>query len=207
MTTLRRALAVFFAMLVLVLSAPATFGHASLEESDPPDGGTIATPYVLVARYDEELKSDGSSIVVRDSGGNIVAQGGLSLDDAFTMTVELPALTPGEFVAHWIAITADDNGKTQGDITFAVVTATPSPAATPTPATSPTPTPPSASATAGASPTPTTAATATALPTPPPSPALGDSGQTTGSELIIPIVLVGAVVVGLAWFLLRRRPT
>jgi methionine-rich copper-binding protein CopC len=204
MTTLRRVFAVVFAMFVLALSAPATLGHASLEESDPPDGDTIATPYVLVARFDEELKSDGSSIVVRDSGGDIVAQGGLSQDDAFTMTVELPALTPGQFVAHWIAITADDNGKTQGDINFTVVAATPSPAPTPTPATSPTYAPPSQSATP--SPTAAPAATATAAPTPSATPASGDSGQATGSELIIPIVLVGGAVVGLAWFLLRRRP-
>ena len=136
-----------------------------------------------------------------------MAQGGLSLDDAFTQVVELPAVPPGAYLAHWIAITADDNGKTQGDVNFTVVAATPSPAATPTPATSPTYAPPSSASPAGASPSATPAATATQPPSPSPSPAPGDSGQASGSELIIPIVLVGAAVVGLAWFLVRRRPS
>jgi copper resistance protein C len=207
MTTLRRVLALSFAMSVLALSAPAAFAHATLLESDPSEGGTIATPYVLVFRFDEELKSDGSSVVVRDGTGNVVAQGGLSLDDSFTQVVEMPAVVAGSYVAHWIAITADDSGKTQGDVNFTVVAATPPPALTATPATSPTYEAPSTTATASPSPSATPATTANPAPTPTPSAAPGDSGQATGSELIIPIVLVGAAVVGLAWFLLRRRST
>jgi methionine-rich copper-binding protein CopC len=201
MTTLRHAGAVLFAVLVLAVSAPATSAHAALETSDPLDGGTIASPYVLVFRFDEELKSDGSSVTIRDSSGAIVAEGGLSADDAFTQVVELPAVPPGAYQAHWVSITADDNGKTQGDVNFTVVAATPSPAITPTPATSPTYAPPSESATA--TPAATPALTATPLPTA--SPAPGETGQPAGSELILPIVLVGAIVVGLAWYLLRRR--
>ena len=163
MTTLRHAGAVLFAVLVLAVSAPATSAHAALETSDPLDGGTIASPYVLVFRFDEELKSDGSSVTVRDSSGAIVVEGGLSADDAFTQVVELPAVPPGAYQAHWVSITADDNGKTQGDVNFTVVAATPSPAVTPTPATSPTYAPPSESATA--TPAATPALTATPLPT------------------------------------------
>jgi len=203
MTTLRHAGAFLFAVLVLASSASTACAHAALETSDPVDGGTIASPYVLVFRFDEELKSDGSSVSVRDSSGAIVAEGGLSPDDAFTQIVELPAVPPGAYQAHWVSITADDNGKTQGDVNFTVITATPSPAITPTPATSPTYAPPSESATA--SPAATAASTTTPLPTA--SPAPGGSGQPAGSELILPIVLVGAVVAGLAWYLLRRRPS
>jgi methionine-rich copper-binding protein CopC len=201
MTSLRRVLAAVFALLVFALSAPATFAHARLEASDPAEGATIASPYVLVFRFDEELKADGSSVEVRDASGTEVASGGLSQDDAITLVVELPAVPPGNYQAHWIAITADDNGKTQGDVTFTVVAATPSPAPTPVPSTSPTNAP--ASATATASPAVTPVVTATPLPTPSPTPA--DAGQASGSELILPIVLVGAGVVVLAWFLLRRR--
>ncbi len=201
MTTLRHAGAVLFAVLVLAVSAPATSAHAALETSDPLDGGTIASPYVLVFRFDEELKSDGSSVTVRDSSGAIVVEGGLSADDAFTQVVELPAVPPGAYQAHWVSITADDNGKTQGDVNFTVVAATPSPAVTPTPATSPTYAPPSQSATAAPAATPAL----TATPQPTASAAPGETGQPAGSELILPIVLVGAIVVGLAWYLLRRR--
>ena len=203
MTTLRHASAVLFAVLMLAAAAPITSAHAALETSDPLDGGTIASPYVLVFRFDEELKSDGSSVTVRDSSGAIVAEGGLSADDAFTQVVELPAVPPGAYQAHWVSITADDNGKTQGDVNFTVVAATPAPAVTPTPATSPTYAPPSESATA----TPATTPALTATPLPSASPAPGDTGQPAGSELILPIVLVGAVVAGLAWYLLRRRPS
>jgi LPXTG-motif cell wall-anchored protein len=31
--------------------------------------------------------------------------------------------------------------------------------------------------------------------------------EAAGAELIVPLVLAGAVVVALAWFFLRRRPT
>jgi len=204
MTTLRRLAAALLALFVFVLSAPATFGHASLETSDPEEGGTIATPYVLVFRFDEELKADGSSVVVRDASGTEVATGGLSQDDEFTQVVDMPAVPPGAYQAHWIAITADDNGKTQGDVNFTVIAATPSPAPTPVPSTSPTYAPPTQSATA--SPAATAVTTPSPLPTPSPTPTAG-SGQPAGSELILPIVLVGAGVVVLAWFLLRRRPT
>ena len=202
MSTLRRALAALFAMSALAASAAPAWAHAQLLESDPAEGGTIASPYVLVFRFDDELKAEGSSVVVRDASGTEVATGGLSQDDAFTQVVDMPAVAPGAYQAHWIAITADDNGKTQGDVNFTVVAATPVPSVTPTPATSPTYAPPTQSATA--SPPATPAVTASPVPTPTPAP--GDSGQPAGAELILPIVLVGAVVVGLAWFLLRRRP-
>jgi methionine-rich copper-binding protein CopC len=206
MTYLRRRAPVLFASFVLLATASGALAHATLESSDPAEGESVATPYVMVARYDEELSPVGSSIVVRDAGGNVVAQGGVAQDDSFTMIVELPLLAPGPYAAHWIAITADDNGKTQGDINFMVIAASPSagPTATPittvatsgAPATSPTPE-------ASFSPTPSPAPTPTPVPTsPPPS-----GGQPTGGELIVPLVLAGAVIVALGWFLLRRRPT
>ena len=58
----RRVIAAFFAIFLLALTAPVTSAHAALETSDPVAGGTIASPYVLVFRFDEALKSDGSSV-------------------------------------------------------------------------------------------------------------------------------------------------
>jgi methionine-rich copper-binding protein CopC len=197
----RRAIAASFAIFVLAVSAPVALAHAALETSDPPAGGTIASPYVLVFRFDEALKSEGSSVVVRGASGTIVAQGGLSQDDAFTQIVELPAVPAGAYEAHWIAITADDNGKTQGDVTFTVVAATPPPSVTPQPSVSPTyQPPPSSTPPATSAPTPTAAVTPTATSAPVPS-------QSSGADLIVPLVLVGAVAIGLGWFLLRRRPS
>lgn len=203
-TILRRLAPALFASLALFATVSGAFAHAKLEDSDPPENGTIATPYVLVARFDEELAPAESSVVVRDSGGTVVAEGGVT-DDTFTMVVELPAVPPGAYVAHWIAITADDNGKTQGDINFTVVAATPSPVPTPTlpdgtPGPTPSPSPSSVPTAPGVTPSPAS----TASPTPTPGP---ETGQPSGSELIVPLVLAGAVAVALGWFLLRRRPS
>src|SRR6266516_3526849 len=110
---MRRLAPVLFASFALLATASGALAHATLESSDPAEGQSIATPYVMVARYDEELAPVGSSIVVRAASGDVVAQGGVAEDDLFTMIVELPALAVGAYVAHWIAITANDNGKTQ----------------------------------------------------------------------------------------------
>ena len=126
--------------------------------------------------------------------GRYVAEGGLSADDAFTQIVELPAVPPGAYQAHWISITADDNGKTQGDVNFTVVAATPSPAVTPTPSDEP-----NLCTAVGKCHSYSRRDTAlTATPPPTASAAPGETGQPAGSELILPIVLVGAIVV-VAW--------
>jgi methionine-rich copper-binding protein CopC len=200
---LRRLAPAVFGLFALFATVSGASAHAKLEDSDPLENGTIATPYVLVARYDEELAADRSSVVVRNNAGDIVAEGGVATDDAFTMVAELPLLPPGAYVAHWIAITPDDNGKTQGDITFNVIAATPSPS--PTPTRSPT-APPSTGPPASTAPTATASSAPSPTVSPAPSPA-PDGGQPSGTELIVPLVLAGAVVVALGWFLLRRRPS
>ena len=139
---------------------------------------------------------------MRDGSGTVVAEGGI-VDDNFTMIVELPAVPVGSYQAHWIAITADDNGKTQGDVNFTVVAATAPPSVTPQPSVSPTYQPPPSS-----TPPATASAITTETPTPTPaaSPAPG-TGGASGTELVVPLILVAALVVALVWFLLRRRPS
>jgi copper resistance protein C len=198
-----RFVAPLFAVVLLLLTVPAALAHASLVESDPVAGASITTPYVVVLRFDEELKPIDSSVVVRDASGTAVGDG-TTVEDNFTMAVELPQLPLGAYTAHWIAITADDNGKTQGDVTFNVVAATPPPTASPLA----TPPPVTPAGTVPASATPTVAV-ATPVPTvtPGPTPDTSVPNQAAGAELIVPLVLAGAVVVALAWFFLRRRPT
>ena len=198
----RRSGALFVTLLTLAITTQSVLGHAALlaEESDPADGATIVTPFVVVLRFDEELAPVESSILIRDSAGTVVAEGGIvEGEDLFTMVAELPALEPGEYLAHWIALTSDDQGKTQGDVNFTVVMATPSPA----PTLVPTPVPSIA-----VTPSPTVAAaTSVPTPSPAPTPAPSTSGSGAGAELILPLVLAGGVAVALAWFFLRRRPT
>jgi methionine-rich copper-binding protein CopC len=202
----RRVTAPILTALAFALTfAPSVLAHAALVESDPADGGSVAMPYTLVLRYDEELNPLTSSVQVRDASGNVVAEGGVSIgedgepEDLFTMVVGADALPLGSYQAHWIAITADDNGKTQGDLNFTVVAATPAPSETPL-VTLPGSAQPTATA---AQPTPTASAVVT---TPAPSPINPTPpAQPSGAELILPLVLAGAVGVALVWLLLRRR--
>jgi methionine-rich copper-binding protein CopC len=193
--------------LVLLMAAPA-LAHAALVSSDPADGATVTTPYVLNAVYDEDLKVDGSSITVRDAAGDIVAEGGV-LDDPLHMIVNLPALAAGDYSVHWVAITADDNGKTQGDFAFTVAAATPAPTPTPSPTAAPSPAPGTASPGSGptqtAAPPATASPIATSAPTPSPAPAQPGSGSSSSTDLLVPLLVAVVVVAALGWFYLRRR--
>jgi methionine-rich copper-binding protein CopC len=88
--------------------------------SDPADGATITTPRTLTATFDEELTSDGSSIVVQGPSGSQIASGTVSGDDDKVMTVDLPQVGDGAYTVLWTAVTADDNGVTRGTYHFNV---------------------------------------------------------------------------------------
>jgi methionine-rich copper-binding protein CopC len=177
-------------------------GHAELEESDPAAGATITTPYTLTARFSEEIGTDRSQIVISNSADEEVASGGISEDDATVMTVELPALEPGEYTASWTAVTPDDNGVERGTFTF-TVEASPTPAPTPTvapteqPGSTATPQPP-----ATAAPAPTPAPTQVLTPTPSGQP--GNISAGAGTDVLLALA-AGIAIVGVLAFLLVRR--
>ena len=206
----RRRGSVLFVTLLLLASAVPALGHAELEESDPPDGGTIErTPYTLVGRFGPDaLDPARSRIVVRNSAGEVVAESGVTGDDVFTMTVELPGLPPGAYVARWTAV-ATDGHIVRGNIDFTIsqppATPSPPPTASPAPATtapgaSPTVPPPPTS-----SPSPPPSPSPSAGPTAPPQPA-PDPGQPAAADLLVGLIVAGVIVGGLVFFLLRRRP-
>ena len=182
-------------LLALGLSGSA-LAHAELVESDPVDGGIIETPAELTATFSEELVVDGSNVIVRNQAGQEVARGAVD-DEPEAMVVELPALPAGDYVARWTA-RGDDGHVTRGEIRFSVEAAvaapTPVPAsATPAPATEAPGTPQPA-----LSPSPT--------PSPSPSPEPGNGAPTAGmTDVLLALVLAGAVIGGLAVYLLRRR--
>jgi copper resistance protein C len=179
------AVAAFLAMLMSVSTVVA---HAELVSSDPADGETIETPFTLTATFSEEFASDTerSFIRVQDAGGEIVASGGQSPDDATMMTVDLPALEPGEYTVRWQTTTEDDNGVERGTFTFSVAPpATPAPTATPSP-----------TRTAGAS-TPPVA-------TPTPGPTAAPTATGSGNDVLLALA-IGVLIVGvIAFFLVRR---
>jgi methionine-rich copper-binding protein CopC len=131
----RTRAALLLAGLTVLASAAIALGHAELVESDPPDGGTVETPYTLTANFDEPLEPN-SSIVIQDAGGDEVAAGGVDPDDATVLVAELPELPAGEYRARWTATSADGHSE-RGTFTFTVA-ASPSPSPSPSPTDTPT---------------------------------------------------------------------
>ena len=174
------------AIFVLLISASGVAAHAELVSSDPSDGATIETPYTLTATFSEEFSPDPelSFVRVQNPAGDVVASGGQSPENPMEMTVDVPALDPGEYTVRWQTTTADDNGTERGDFTFTVASA----------------------ATAAPSATPRASATAAPAPTATPG---GSNGSSTGSSNDVLLALaIGVVIVGvLAFFLVRRSRT
>ena len=173
--TFRIGLAAILGPSLVLLLAPGVLGHAQLQSSDPPAGGTLsATPYLLTATFSEELASDGSSLVVESEAGQQVALGGVSADDPTTMTAQLPVLPTGTYTVRWTALTSDDNAVERGTYAFTVA-------------------PEQASAIASAAPTP--------LPSGEPA---ATSGGTT-SDLILALVVAAVVIAVVVGFVALRN--
>lgn len=108
-------------------------GHADLVSSDPADGATITTPYMLTATFAEEFAPDRSSLSVENASGAVVAQGTAGADSK-SMTAQLPALPDGAYTVRWTTVTPDDNGIERGTYIFNVGSSVSTPAPTPPPA-------------------------------------------------------------------------
>jgi methionine-rich copper-binding protein CopC len=188
-------------LLTLLLVVPAA-AHAELEESDPADGETITTPYTLTATFSEDFSPDPnlSYIRVQNADGDVVASGGHD-DQGATMSVELPALPPGEYTVFWQTTTVDDNGAERDTFTFSVeASATPAPTGTSQPTEAP-----------GVTSPPTTPTTATPAPTqiltPTPSGQAGTGASGGGTDVLLALAAGIAIVGVLAYFLVRRSRT
>jgi len=191
----RTRAALLLAGLTVLASAAIALGHAELVVSDPPDGGTVETPYTLTATFDEPLEPN-SSIVIQDAGGDEVAAGGADPNDATVLVAELAELPAGEYRARWTATSADGHSE-RGTFTFTVAAPpTPSPSPTDTPAVSPAPTPPAAT------PSPTPEPSPTVAPTP-----IQDGEPTVGANDVLLALLLAAVAIGgvILYVFLRGR--
>jgi len=196
--------ALFLALAALSLALPtAVLGHAELATPTPADKSTVTQPVTEVSgTYTEAIKADGSSLLVKDSTGVTVAQGGVDPSNAKVMTAT-PAipLPNGAYTVQWTTISASDGDVARGTWTFTVAVA----AATATPA---------ASATAAATTAPSTAPSAAPIATPAatvapsPSPSGGSDTSGGGSDVILPIIVALIVLgAGAAYLLSRRRTT
>ncbi len=183
MRTTRTASAVpLLALLALVLLPGVAAAHAELEASDPADRATLtAPPTEITGDFTEEVDAARSSMELRGPDGAPIASGSVPGGGPTTrMAITgLPTLAPGVYEVRWTTVTADDEGVERGTFTFTVSKAAPgtTPASSTTPAVTPAP----------------------AAPSPEPAPATGSG------DLLVPILVLGAVLVGGAAVFLRRR--
>lgn len=117
-------LALLLALLPSVASA-----HATLVSSDPADGASIplaSAPTQMTLTFSEEVAKDVTTVQVNGPAGAAMADGAATVDfdNPKLVTVKLKALTAGTYTAKWHAVTADDNGQTDGTVTFTIVGAT-----------------------------------------------------------------------------------
>jgi methionine-rich copper-binding protein CopC len=198
---LRRILTIAAVLTVALLAtAPAAHAHTQMTETIPNDGDVLdATPPQVVVVFNDAIREDRSSVVVLDEAGTTVAEGGLDPADATRLVADLPPLGNGTYTVRWTAYSAD-NELIRDQFAFEVaIPATPTPAPTPTPTAEP-----SASPTPTAPPATTEATTA---PSPSPSAPPGDEapGDTGVVQILIPLIVGGAIVAGVALLLIRRR--
>lgn len=201
LTGLRRlsaAGALAAALLVLLLPVSAS-AHSELQSSDPAEGTVVPSPFSgpVVMTFTESL-AVGSKADLYGPGHQLVASATI---DAGTMTVSPPSpLTAGAYTVEWVSI-ADDGDLLRGTLAFSVAAG----ASSPTLEASPT-VEPSAFATnpPGEAGSPATAATSG--PATPASSAATSSGTGgSGTDVILPIVIVLVAAAGGAFYLVRRN--
>ena len=194
----RIAMLVLAGSLAIVMLPGVVLAHAELQTATPADKATVIAPVTEVSGiYTEAPTPAGSSLVVKDATGAVVARGAVDPAEP-TRMVATPAspLGNGTFRVESTAVGSD--GHVDHAVwTFSVAVA-PSPAPTPIPATPV----PSAAATAESTPIPATPKPSAAA-TPVPSAGGGTTGS--GGDVLLPIILALIILGGGAAYLLSRR--
>ena len=185
------------ASLAVVLLPGVVLAHAELQTATPADKATGTAPVTEVAGiYTEAPTPAGSSLVVKDATGAVVATGAVDPAEP-TRMVATPAspLGNGTYRVESTAVGSD------GHVDHAVWTFTVAVAPTPSPTSIATAVP-SVAATAESTPIPATPKPSAAA-TPVPSAGGGTTGS--GGDVLLPIVIALIILGGGAAYLLGRR--
>jgi methionine-rich copper-binding protein CopC len=115
------SLAIFLSFLFAGMAAA---HNVQMTRSDPAAGAVLAeSPAQLVAWFNEEMKTQISTIQVFDASGQQVdkGDGGVDLNDPYhaSMAVSLPPLPNGAYTVRWHVVLLDDD-PTDGEFTFYV---------------------------------------------------------------------------------------
>jgi methionine-rich copper-binding protein CopC len=193
-------LATVTAIALLLLLPAGVLAHAELDVPTPADGATVeGTPDTVEGTFTQDMRSEGSSLQLRDAAGTLVGEGGVDEADPRRMAIDsVPELAPGEYEVRWTTFSAEDGeGPIRGTWTF-TVTAAPTPEPTPEP-----------TATAAASAEPSATPEPTPGPTVAPTPSPSDDGDgdpaATEGDVLLPILAALAIVAVAGVLLMRRR--
>ncbi len=176
--------------LLLTAGVLPVLAHAELVSSDPADGAQLATPPTTITlTFSEGVVASRSSFDLLLSGQR-VGTGKAAKDGDTTMSLGGLTLAPGEYTIQWTSV-ADDGDLLRGTVTFTVLAPTPAPSVA------------VASASPSAAPSPTRATPTAVAPT---SQASADATPvaSTGTDVLLPIVVGLVLIAGVGAFLFRR---
>lgn len=157
------------------LFAGTALAHAQLVSSDPADGSAVPFPPTITLTFDDDLDAAKSQFQVVDASGAVVAAGHVTAADAKTMQATGLSLAWGACQVRWTAV-ASDGDLTRGTVSFTVIQSG------------------ALSIEPGASGPAAPAASADPGPT----------AATSGSDVVLPIVVGLALVALVGAFVLRR---
>ena len=108
--------------LAAALASPFASAHASLKNSNPEAGSTVAAaPKEITLTFNEKVEPAFSSITLADGGGKAVDAGKAKVDVASPaiLRLEVPALPAGGYTVTWAAA-GHDGHRSKGDFKFTV---------------------------------------------------------------------------------------
>ena len=106
----------------LALLTPAVaLAHAHPNVMDPATDSTVTAPMHISVEFSESLDPKFSSLRLTNAGGTAVskASSAVSTTAPKHMTLDLPKLSPGVYVVHWVSV-ATDGHRLQGSYKFTV---------------------------------------------------------------------------------------
>src|SRR4029079_4281447 len=118
-------MAALLAMLVPAFApAQSALAHARVKTSSPLDGDVVTTHITQITiTFTEDISVDQSTATLVNSKGANVAGVTAAVDRAnrANMVIKTPALPDDAYTVKWHAVTEDDNGITNGTLSFNVI--------------------------------------------------------------------------------------
>jgi copper resistance protein C len=104
-----------------VLAAREAFGHALLQHSNPPVGGSVSgSPSSIQLEFTQGVEARYSHVSITGPGGEVQVSSPTNGGAKSTLVVRLgKGLKPGSYHVHWSVLSVDTH-KTQGSFSFEV---------------------------------------------------------------------------------------